>query len=43
MGAYLKVCKVGAYSEKHYFVFFTAVFKEYTESKCLYKLFNYIR
>ena len=41
MGAYLKVCKVGAYSEKH-FVFFTAVFKEYTKSKCLYKLFNYI-
>ena len=37
MDAYLKVCKGGAYYEKHYFVFFTAVFKEYTGSKCLYK------
>ena len=36
MGAYVKVC---AYSEKwkQYFVFFTAAFKEYTGSKCLYK------
>ena len=42
MGAHLKVREGDAYSEKHYFVFFTAVFKEYTESKCLYKLFNYI-
>ena len=37
MGAYLKVCEGGAYSEKEYFVFFTAVFKEYTEKKCPYK------
>ena len=33
----LKVCEGDAYSEKQYFVFFTAVFKEYTGSKCLYK------
>ena len=37
MGAYLKVCEGGAYSEKQYSVFFTAVLKEYTGSKCLYK------
>ena len=39
MGAYVKVCEGGAYSEKRkqYFVFFTAAFKEYTASKCLYK------
>ena len=37
MGAYLKVCEGDAYSEKQYFVFFTAVFKEYAESECLYK------
>ena len=39
MGAYLKVCEGDAYSEKQkkYFVFFTAAFKEYTGSKCLYK------
>ena len=37
MGAYLKVCEGGAYSEKQYFVFFTVVFKEYTASNCLYK------
>ena len=36
MGAYLKICEGGTYSEKQYFVFFTAVFKEYTGSKCLY-------
>ena len=35
MGAYLKVCEDGAYSEKQYFVFFTAVLKEYTGSKYL--------
>ena len=34
MGAYLKVREGGAYSKKQYFVFFTAVFKEYAESKC---------
>ena len=37
MGAYLKVCEGGAYSEKQYFAFFTAVLKEYTGRKCLYK------
>ena len=37
MGAYLKICEGSAYSEKQYFVFFTAVFKEYTGSQCLYK------
>ena len=31
------LCEGGAYSKKQYFVFFTAVFKEYTGSKCLYK------
>ena len=35
MVAYLKVCEDGAYSEKQYFVFFTAVLKEYTGSKYL--------
>ena len=37
MGAYLRVCERGAYSEKQYFVFFTAVLEEYTGRKCLYK------
>ena len=37
MGAYLKVCEGGTYSEKQFFVFFTAVFKDYTRSKCLCK------
>ena len=37
MGAYLKVCEGGAYSEKQYFVLFTAVLEEYTGRKCLYK------
>ena len=35
MCAYLKVCEGGAYSEKQYFAFFTAVLKEYTGSKYL--------
>ena len=28
MGAYLKICEGGTYSEKQYFVFFTAVLRE---------------
>ena len=36
MAAYLKVIESGTYSEKQYFVLFTALFKEYTGSKCLY-------
>ena len=36
MGAYLQVCEGDAYSEKQYFAFFTAMFKEYTGCKCLY-------
>ena len=37
MGVYLKVCEGGVYFEKQYFVLFTALFKEYTGSKSLYK------
>ena len=37
MGAYLKVCKGGAYSKNQCFIFFTEVFKEYTGNKSLYK------
>ena len=38
MGAYLNVCKGGAYSKNQCFIFFTAVFTtEYTGNKCLYK------
>ena len=29
MGAYLKVCKGSAYSKNQYFLFFTAMLKEY--------------
>ena len=29
MAAYFKVCKAGAYSKNQYFLFFTAVFREY--------------
>ena len=36
MAAYLKVIEGGTYSEKQYFVLFTALFEEYTGSKCLY-------
>ena len=37
MGAYLKVWEGGVYFEQQYFVFFTAVFREYVGSKCLYQ------
>ena len=42
MGAHLKVCEGGAYFKKQSFVFFTAVFKEYTGISVYINIFNHI-